>query len=78
QQRRKAMDVQHLGTSRSRSSTVKLSGNNGGMAKPRDDGKLIRQWCPSPEEFDEHHENRGTPPKHPRHARAPEPETLLN
>ncbi|MDO8621784.1 MAG: hypothetical protein Q7R80_00970 [bacterium] len=72
------MYVQHLGTSRSRS-TVRLSGVNGGSAKPRDDGRLIRQWCPSSEEFDEHHENRenrGTPPKHPRHARAPE--TLLN
>ncbi|MBI4450060.1 hypothetical protein HY634_03305 [Candidatus Uhrbacteria bacterium] len=70
------MYVQHLGTSRSRSGTARLSGVNGGSAKPRDDGNLIRQWCPSPEEFDGRHENRGTPPTHPRHARAPE--TLLN
>lgn len=73
------MNVQHSGPGRARASTPtrELSGVNGGSAKPFDDGKLIRQWCPAGSDFTERREDR-IPPTTDHRARTPAPDTLLN
>lgn len=72
------MYAEHVGHQTRGAPIAGFSGANGGNAKPRDDGRLIRQWCPSPTDFGDNLEDRGTPPTESRHARMPEPAALLN